>query len=116
MRTTIYCLQCAGGRYYVGQTPKGRMQRRFEEHKYNGGAKWTSRFEPKRILWKFDVTGAEADHAEEEAVFQIMLRCGRNSVRGGTFNIGHDVPLRGPVWLKSPYLERWAEITAVDQR
>ena len=109
---TIYCLECEGGRYYVGQTPKGRLHQRFDEHVYYRGSKWTSRFKPKRILWKIDVPSCEADAAEERAVFELMKRYGRNSVRGGTFNIGCDVSKRGPRWLKGIYKEHWNEILA----
>jgi predicted GIY-YIG superfamily endonuclease len=115
MSTTIYGLECAGGRFYVGKTPRGRLAKRFEEHLYYGGAKWTTRFTPKRIMWKFHVDDSEADLAEENAVFQIMLKCGRNSVRGGTFNICSDVSARGPRWLKGPYLKHWDKIAAVGQ-
>jgi predicted GIY-YIG superfamily endonuclease len=110
--TTIYCLECADGRYYVGQTPRGRLARRFEEHLYYGGAKWTTRFAPIKIVWKFHVRCELADEAEENAVFEIMLKRGRNSCRGGTFNVGRDVGIRGPRWLKGPYLEHWDAITA----
>ena len=113
MPTTIYCLELEGGRYYVGQTPCGRFQKRFEEHLYLGGAKWTTRFKPLRVLWKENVPDEAADEAEEMAVYKIMLKCGRNSVRGGTFNIARDVHARGPRWLKGIYKENWQKITAV---
>ena len=113
MPTVIYCLELEGGRYYVGQTPCGRFQKRLDEHKYLGGAKWTTRFKPLRVLWKETVPDEEADEAEEDAVFKIMLKCGRNSVRGGTFNIARDVPRKGPRWLKGVYRENWRRITAV---
>ena len=101
-----------GGRYYVGQTPEGRFARRLEEHKFLGGAKWTTRFKPQRVLWKERVADEDADAAEEQAVCKIMMERGRNSVRGGTFNIGHDVPRRGPRWLKGIYRENWSTIAS----
>ena len=113
MSTTIYCLELEGGRFYVGQTPCGRFAKRYEEHMYLGGAKWTTRFKPVRVLWKKRVLDENADDAEEEAVYNIMLKSGRNSVRGGTFNIGSDVPRCGPRWLKGIYKRNWQRIAAV---
>jgi predicted GIY-YIG superfamily endonuclease len=113
--TTIYCLELENGRFYVGQTPTGRLKRRYEEHKYFGGAKWTSRHGVRRLLWAIEVLPSEADEAEDSACLEIMLKHGRNSCRGGKFNIGYDVPSRGPRWLKAPYAGKWQEILAAGQ-
>lgn len=109
---TIYCLECEEGKYYVGQTPKGRLQQRFDEHMYYSGSKWTTRYKPKKIMWKFDVPCTRADEEEERAVFELMMQYGRNSVRGGTFNIANDVTRKGPKWLKGLYKQHWHDIIA----
>ena len=107
---TIYCLELIEGRFYVGQTPKGRMDKRYDEHIRWKGAKWTTRYPPVRILWSYDVEDKDANETEERECCSIMMNHGPNSCRGGTFNIGYPVPMRGPRWLKGIYLENWCEI------
>jgi predicted GIY-YIG superfamily endonuclease len=106
----IYCLQLEGGRFYIGQTPCTRLRMRYEEHLYRHGSLWTSRFKPLKLMWFKKTTLDEADRIEDEECLKIMLEHGPNSCRGGKFNTRYDVSLKGPKWLKSPYLERWPEI------
>jgi predicted GIY-YIG superfamily endonuclease len=80
---TIYCLELENSRFYVGQTPTCRLHRRYEEHKYYGGAKWTTRHGVRRLLWAVDVLPDDADEVEDLACLKIMLKHGRNSCRGG---------------------------------
>jgi predicted GIY-YIG superfamily endonuclease len=105
---TLYCLELARGRYYVGQTPKGRLNRRLWEHDH-GGAKWTTRFPPRRLLWSKPVQDRYADTQEDEENIKIMRKHGRNASRGGTFNICRDI--KGmPSWAGPRYVRFWAEI------
>ena len=98
---TLYCLELVGGRFYVGQTPFGRFSRRYDEH-FRRGAKWTTRFAPRRVLWTREVPKTDADYLEDRACCEIMREHGLNSCRGGTFNIGRDVRVM-PKWAKPMY-------------
>ena len=110
MHTTIYCLELVGGRYYIGQTPLGRFDCRYKEH-FLGGAKWTTRFKPVKVLWTKAVSCSEADEAEDSAVLEVMLEHGPNSCRGGSFNIGKDIT-KCPWWAKSHYRDNWGQIAS----
>jgi hypothetical protein len=110
MMQTIYCLELAGGRFYVGQTPVGRFPTRYEEH-FRGGSKWTLRFKPVRVMWTRDVPFGDADRIEDAEVLKIMLEHGANSCRGGTFNIARDVSFC-PMWAKRGYRDNWVQIAS----
>ena len=109
---TIYCLELEQGRFYVGQTPAGRLKNRYAEHKYYHGSEWTRRYPPKRILHSYDVPDKSEDEAEDQAVCEMMMKHGRNSCRGGTFNTRYDVGRRGPNWLKGVFKQNWGKILA----
>ena len=109
MERTLYCLKLEGGRFYVGQTPKGRFATRLREHERYNGAKWTSRFKPKEVLWTRTVDVSDVKHAEDAACCDIMRRHGINSCRGGLFNIGSDVR-EMPWWAQPIYRQYEKEI------
>ena len=108
----LYCLKLKPPkRFYVGQTPVGRFETRLDEHKYYGGAKWTTRHGVDNVLWKKYVSEAEVKYLEDLECAKIMAQHGINSCRGGLFNIAKDVE-RIPVWARPVYVERAAQIMA----
>ena len=107
---TLYCLKLEKGRYYVGETPKGRFERRLWEHDH-GGAKWTTRFPVQGVVWTREVADGDIEREEDAANVAIMKRRGKNSCRGGSFNIGRDVYAM-PRWAKDVYRNSWAQIEA----
>ena len=108
---TLYCLECEHHRFYVGETPCGRFDKRLYEHKYKQGAKWTTLHKPIRVLWKRTVADDEVKRLEDEETCRIMMTHGINSVRGGLFNIGTDVKTL-PWWARDPYTEHRDAILA----
>ena len=103
---TLYCLKMkAPGRWYVGQTPIDRFLVRLDEHRYYGGAKWTTKHGVSRVEWKRAVSDSDADRLEDLECAKIMAKYGINSCRGGLFNIKKDVRSM-PVWAGPVYLER----------
>ena len=108
---TLYCLKMeTDNRWYVGQTPVNRFPIRLDEHRYYGGAKWTTKHGVSCVEWKRTVPDSEADRLEDLECAKIMAKHGINSCRGGLFNIKKDVQSM-PAWAQPVYLERRAAIS-----
>ena len=61
------------------------------------------------------VVGKLGKVAEDEANVRIMMLRGKNSSRGGSFNIGRDVTVM-PHWAKDVYQRNWGQIEACSAR
>ena len=113
---TLYCLKMeTPGRWYVGQTPVNRFPVRLDEHRYYGGAKWTTKHGVSCVEWKRAVPDSEADRLEDLECAKIMAKHGINSCRGGLFNIKKDVQSM-PSWAGPEYRERRAAISQASGR
>jgi len=77
---TIYILELASGKYYVGKT--NNIDIRLNTHFYSNGSFWTMKYKPVKIkaIYKnccvFD---------EDKYTLKMMAKYGVNNVRGGTF-------------------------------
>ena len=90
----VYQLRLEGGKHYFGSTPFYRKQRRLDEHRDGGGAKWTARYpplEPDPVVqtWHF-ATRKEAETFENEKTEEFLNRFGIDSTRGGLQNYGSE--------------------------
>ena len=84
---TVYVLECAGGRYYVGSTTDRR--RRYREHasrRRGGGSRWTRMHPPVAVLAEYRrVPRAYLLGMESRVTAEMMLAHGVNNVRGSMF-------------------------------
>jgi predicted GIY-YIG superfamily endonuclease len=75
---TLYVLECANGRYYVGKTTK-TPEHRFAEHLMGLGSEWTKRNNPLRL----DHTRPDTFFGEDSLTLEYMTKYGVDQVRGG---------------------------------
>ena len=77
---SIYILQLAEGKYYVGKTnhPGFRLERHFNAK----GSMWTQKYPPIRVV---ELIGGCDDFDEDKYTIKYMERYGINNVRGGSF-------------------------------
>lgn len=84
-RTTIYVLECEGGKYYVGMTSHRR--RRFRQHFQSSGSAWTRKYPPQQILQEYRrIPSRFALGMEAQVTAQLMWEHGVNNVRGAMFS------------------------------
>ena len=84
-RTTIYVLECEGGKYYIGMTKHRR--RRFRQHFESSGSAWTRKYPPQKILQEYRrVPSRFALGMEAQITAQLMWEYGVNNVRGAMFS------------------------------
>jgi predicted GIY-YIG superfamily endonuclease len=84
-RTTIYVLECEGGKYYIGMTQHRR--RRFRQHFESSGSAWTRKYPPQKILQEYRrVPSRFALGMEAQITAQLMWEYGVNNVRGAMFS------------------------------
>jgi len=76
----IYILELVDGKYYVGKTNNPGF--RIEQHFHSGGAAWTKRHRPVRVLEIID--GCD-DYDEDKYTRIYMDKYGIENVRGGSF-------------------------------
>jgi cellular nucleic acid-binding protein len=77
---TLYVLQLANGKYYVGKTAD--MTKRFDQHKKGAGSAWTALHKPIRIVETRPLTGS---HDETNTTKDLMKKYGIDNVRGGAY-------------------------------
>jgi len=76
----IYVLELVGGKYYVGKTNNPGF--RIEQHFHSGGATWTSKYSPVRVL---ELINDCDDYDEDKYTRIYMDKYGIENVRGGSF-------------------------------
>ena len=88
---TVYLLELAKKKKYVGLTPTWRLKQREAEHYEGVGAKWTKRFPPKKLVqtWVFP-TKKEASAFEILKTEELLHLHGIDSTRGGVCNYGQE--------------------------
>jgi predicted GIY-YIG superfamily endonuclease len=77
---SIYVLQLANGKYYVGKTAD--VFKRFEQHKGGKGSAWTKVYSPIKIL---EVRPLTTPHDENNITKDYMKKYGIGNVRGGSY-------------------------------
>jgi len=79
----LYVLKLRGGKWYVGYTDRGSMDR-ILEHIENKGAKWTKKYPPlkKGYLHNFSTPGKTRED-EDKRTLSMMKKYGIRNVRGG---------------------------------
>ena len=87
----VYLLQLIQNKYYVGVTPKHRLEVREKEHQQGGGSKWTTRYPPIQLIdtWEFP-TKKQAERFENEKTEEYLHLYGIDSTRGGKCNYGQE--------------------------
>jgi predicted GIY-YIG superfamily endonuclease len=95
----IYVLQCARGKYYVGETHN--VEERFAQHCGRAGASssssssssgalagatWTKKYEPIQVIKQFV---KQSVHDEDNTTLDYMTEHGIRNVRGGSFCMVH---------------------------
>ena len=105
----VYVLLLEQGRFYVGQTPKGRLQQRILEHRLYNGSKWCNRFKYVRLLSARQVPDLDANRIEDEVTIELLKKHGLNRVRGGNFVISRDVDAL-PAWVPQTFRNAEREI------
>ena len=81
---TIYVLECAHGKYYVGSTTDRR--RRYREHASRRGSRWTRVHPPVAVRREYRrVPRAYLPGMESRVTAEMMLAHGVNNVRGSMF-------------------------------
>lgn len=76
----IYVLELEGGKYYVGKTNNPGF--RIEQHFHSGGATWTRKYSPVRVL---ELINDCDDYDEDKYTRIYMDKYGIEKVRGGSF-------------------------------
>lgn len=76
----IYVLELVGGKYYVGKTNNPGF--RIEQHFHSGGATWTCKYSPVRVL---ELINDCDDYDEDKYTRIYMDKYGIENVRGGSF-------------------------------
>lgn len=76
----IYVLELVGGKYYVGKTNNPGF--RIEQHFHSGGAVWTRKYSPLRVL---ELINDCDDYDEDKYTRIYMDKYGIENVRGGSF-------------------------------
>ncbi len=80
LRTTVYILKLAEGKWYVGKSVD--PVKRYLQHLEGRGAAWTRRYPPLALRWTFpDVSPFEEDKKTKE----MMSIFGIENVRGGAY-------------------------------
>jgi hypothetical protein len=76
----IYILELVDGKYYVGKTNNPGF--RIEQHFHSGGATWTRKYSPVRVL---ELINDCDDYDEDKYTRIYMDKYGIENVRGGSF-------------------------------
>lgn len=79
----VYVIQCRGGRFYVGECNRNRVEQRFEEHATGHGSSFTSIFPPIRLR---EIRPLLTRNDEDSVVLEYMRGYGIDKVRGGTYS------------------------------
>ena len=77
---SLYVLELANGKYYVGKTFD--VEERFKRHMSGNGPKWTKLHRPIAIIEQRPCT---SDTAEDELTKEYRDKYGAANVRGGTY-------------------------------
>lgn len=83
---TLYILNLEGGKYYVGITITGNIDKRVKTHSIGKGAKWTTLHKPMDILHEEPLgvmTLSKATILETEKTIELIDIYGLPNVRGG---------------------------------
>lgn len=78
--TTLYVLECEGGKRYVGTT--SCIITRIGEHFLGRGPSWTRQHKPLRVVENRPVSGP---HDENNVTKDLMKKYGIDNVRGGSY-------------------------------
>jgi predicted GIY-YIG superfamily endonuclease len=77
---SLYVLELAGGKYYVGKTVD--VIKRFDQHKSGNGSAWTKKYAPVRLMETRPIT---SPHDENNVTKDLMKKYGVDKVRGGAY-------------------------------
>ena len=79
--STVYILECAEGKYYIGKTDRP-LEDRITEHFYGYGSVWTQRYRPLTLIQII----SNADSFDEDKYTKMtMKKYGIDNVRGGSY-------------------------------
>ena len=107
-KSTVYVLECEGGKYYVGSTQN--FQRRLSEHKRGRGSKWTRRHKPVRVLRRHKrIPTKFLLGMESKVTAECMLEFGVNNVRGSYFCSPRDYHV-GDVDVLTKFLGHYCDL------
>lgn len=81
--TTLYCLNLAESRFYVGQTKCPAA--RYRQHKHGKGSAWTIRYPMVSVRYEQQVPANVAGLHEDMHVLCLMREYGPDAVRGGKY-------------------------------
>ena len=92
-RSSVYVLECEGGKYYIGSTSRRGIRRkeRFAEHmSRRGGSAWTRKHKPIRLAEEVLVPPQYMLGVENSVMARYLLEKGLNNVRGGMLSDPRD--------------------------
>lgn len=78
---SLYVLQLANGKYYVGKTTD--VKRRIEEHSSGRGSEWTKIHKPVKVI---ETRRVKDEHDENNTTKDLMKKYGVDNVRGGSYS------------------------------
>lgn len=78
---SLYILQLANGKYYVGKTTD--VKRRIKEHMSGHGSEWTKLYHPIKVL---ETRHIKDQHDENNTTKDLMKKYGVDNVRGGSYS------------------------------
>lgn len=78
---SLYVLQLANGKYYVGTTAD--VKRRIEEHASGRGSEWTRLHRPIKVI---ETRKVKDEHDENNTTKDLMKKYGVDNVRGGSYS------------------------------
>ena len=78
---SLYVLQLANGKYYVGTT--NDIKRRVEEHSSGRGSEWTKAHKPVKVI---ETRRVRDEHDENNTTKDLMKKYGVDNVRGGSYS------------------------------
>lgn len=82
VQSTIYVLQCAHDKYYVGKTEKDAKER-MAEHVAGEGSAWTKLHTPQSVV----ETVPDQPFHEDAKTLEYMRKYGVDNVRGGKYSL-----------------------------
>ena len=80
MKTNVYALKLANGKYYIGKSDN--LEQRLENHFSGSGAAWTREHEPLKVI---EIRENVSRFEEDKMTKEYMEKYGIDNVRGGAY-------------------------------